>query len=365
MTSSGWTESTASTLSSSEQSNLNRVSASPTGNAGGVYLNGMATTATSSSALTPVSTPAACASNTTEKNTRTTACINRNWAVDLYKIVNRVPIWAGTAYGTMQTYIYMTPTSNFLINQTTLTTKGISGALKPMVTGKFWCSGKCDAARGSMSLRALKVGKVVAIGSVEPNHATGARGNTTTNWSFTVTAPTAVSNTATVTAFSLNARCDNRFKGVAGKGCIVPSNVPALSYSTSSTKHGQVATHIKKALASGLEASSASNYLVRTTDATAIAANGRAACPSTLPKRTGYSCDEFPFRSTTQGAAAGGKARVPSGCWYAAVAGSGKVGYSRCNVNATQNSSAGGTLSAFYNANRVHGGDKFYVKITG
>jgi hemoglobin-like flavoprotein len=56
----------------------------------------------------------------------------------------------------------------------------------------------------------------------------------------------------------------------------------------------------------------------------------------------GKSCDEFPYASTSQGGA----------------------GAARTAVNKTENSSQGGNLVGFYNANRLFYGEKFHVKVS-
>lgn len=104
--------------------------------------------------------------------------------------------------------------------------------------------------------------------------------------------------------------------------------------------------------------------LTRATSSATINANRNRACPQSLTRPSGKQCDECPFASTNQGAASGGSARVFSGCSLTTVAGSGSRGFSRCMVNAGQNSSAGNALGTFYRNSRVLNGDTFRVGIT-
>lgn len=59
----------------------------------------------------------------------------------------------------------------------------------------------------------------------------------------------------------------------------------------------QLAQHIQAAQDSGLP-----NVLTRVTDPNISDANRATACPSSYPRPDGFSCDEYPFASTYQGA---------------------------------------------------------------
>jgi hypothetical protein len=108
---------------------------------------------------------------------------------------------------------------------------------------------------------------------------------------------------------------------------------------------------------------STGTYLTRLTDQTKINANGATACPSSIPRPTGKSCDEYPFRSTNQGASTGGSAVARSfpDCQMPDPQRTGATGFSRCFIIAGQNSSAGGTLGGFYANERMLQGDPFQV----
>lgn len=150
-------------------------------------------------------------------------------------------------------------------------------------------------------------------------------------------------------------RCDS---GVALKGtvgCVLTGWVSTVAYSKSSTAHGQVAKHIAGALAWGISS------IMTKADGATTTANRAKACPSAV-KNGSWSCDEFPFASSNQGAAAGGPMMIPPGCNAATVHPLNPT-WSRCWVSLAQNNSAGGTLTAMYTKDRVLGGDKFKVVI--
>lgn len=91
--------------------------------------------------------------------------------------------------------------------------------------------------------------------------------------------------------------------------------------------------------------------------------NGDTACPSSLQRPDGYQCDEYPFRSTYNGAytSGGGQARSQSWCQMPDPERTGPTGWSRCFILAGQNQSAGGILGGFYGSERILDGDAFQV----
>ena len=80
----------------------------------------------------------------------------------------------------------------------------------------------------------------------------------------------------------------------------------------------------------------------------------------------GYSCDEYPFRSTYQGASTGGgTGRTFDWCQIILLPTgvTGPNGYSSCMIPVGENSSAGSLLNNFYVNFRVIDTDPFYVWI--
>lgn len=62
-------------------------------------------------------------------------------------------------------------------------------------------------------------------------------------------------------------------------------------------------------------------------------------------------------------AASGGPARTFPGCSLTDPAGTGNIGFSRCMIDASDNSSAGARLGQFYTSQRVDDYSGFYVNV--
>jgi hypothetical protein len=163
-----------------------------------------------------------------------------------------------------------------------------------------------------------------------------------------------------------NVRCDEVTPGNPWVGCIVtvePRHLVSLSGPTP-----ELARHLTHAQAYGLPGFVGSGEpLRRLTDQTLRQRNGDTACPSSFPRPAGYSCDEYPFRSTWEGAFTGGG---PGGTFSFCqitdlpLKGLNEGGYTACMINAEQNSLGGSMLQTFYSRNRVIEGDWFYVGVT-
>jgi hypothetical protein len=109
-------------------------------------------------------------------------------------------------------------------------------------------------------------------------------------------------------------------------------------------------------------------------------ANRNVACPTgpSYPRPAGFTCDEYPFASTYQGAAAQPYGRqfiiialnagTPFSCqvpWLSRRLAGDSGGYSACMIPAAENSLGGSDLQAFYIDNRVIELDTFSVKVRG
>ena len=131
------------------------------------------------------------------------------------------------------------------------------------------------------------------------------------------------------------------------------------------TQYPNFGRHVRDAQNSGLPGAYPDGTpLTRLTDATLSRRNGDTACPDSYPRPSGYSCDEYPFRSTWQGAfTGGGSGRTFDWCQINALPTgvTGPTGYSACMIPAIENSSAGGTLGYFYSSNRVIEREPFHV----
>jgi hypothetical protein len=179
-------------------------------------------------------------------------------------------------------------------------------------------------------------------------------------WHVTFSNPAWVA-TATGDFTTADSRCDNAYSRVAAN-CVFP-NVPA-TMSFSSTANPEFYNHVQRALLSGLPgAAGSSTYLHRVFSPSVARQNGDTACPASLPRPTGMQCDEYPFRSTYEGAYTGGDPTPRSfpGCQMPDPTRTGPSGFSRCFINATQNQSAGAYLGNFYRDQRMLATDPFQI----
>ena len=138
-----------------------------------------------------------------------------------------------------------------------------------------------------------------------------------------------------------------------------------------------VAYHIEAAQNSGLPgAYPAGNVLNRLQSSTQRRQNGTTACPDAPQwiRPASKSCDEYPMRSTYQGAST----QVPKGtgrtfappntpwcemdpAWNVPTGVTGPTGWSSCMLPATDNTGAGRLRWSFYSSNRVVDNDPFRV----
>lgn len=161
-------------------------------------------------------------------------------------------------------------------------------------------------------------------------------------------------------------RCDNGIAWGRSAGCVFDQAWSANVYSRSSPAHGAVAVHVGEAQASLLHNPGRVNAfrvptgipLHRTQNAAVLDSNTREKDKECLTLVEGgnsvqplaaaapaYQCDEYPYRSTREGAGSGGQ-------------------YSVKFVPTSQNLSAGGSLGAMFRAARVIDGDAFYTQVT-
>lgn len=156
-------------------------------------------------------------------------------------------------------------------------------------------------------------------------------------------------------------RCDNASGGPHPKaGCAVWWVPGVVTYSRTSVP--ALTAHLEQARLSGLRGFSQSIPLHRTQDQSIRDANREASCGSP-PKIDGFSCDEYPFASTREGAASGGTARSFPNCVFLDPPATGPVGFSRCMINNHDNFAGGWTLVDTYQRQRILDGDPFFVAI--
>lgn len=263
-------------------------------------------------------------------NTMTASTSKANWAATTY-----VWVWSWTGVGF--------PESS-------------RGAL-------FGCPGDCLGNAGSYTHPAFDEWRGAANFDVF-NLAKGAiKNNVSGKWEITMgSSKYGTPSSVTFEMPLAPSRCDNAIN--RPPGCVF-GNISGL-YGYSQSKNPAFVDHIYKAQLSGLPGRmSTGTYLTRLTNQTQINANGTKACPVSLKRPTGYTCDEYPFRSTREGASTGGGLpRSFPGCRMPDPQRTGSTGWSRCFIPASQNSSAGGLIGGFYANERMLAGDLFEIGYT-
>lgn len=170
-------------------------------------------------------------------------------------------------------------------------------------------------------------------------------------------------------------RCDDRLGAPTPYGCVYDPVIP--EYNPDPVANPLYAKHIRFAIAYGV-----TSVLTRHRDAARSEANGAKACPGRLPRPQNptHQCDEYPFRSTMEGAVA-----QTFGTTFRKIDLNGpgtnelicKIndpaiplrntympgGYSVCMIPETQNRDGGQELAKFYIDYRVIPDDKFTVRV--
>jgi hypothetical protein len=180
-------------------------------------------------------------------------------------------------------------------------------------------------------------------------------------WQIELGSPAWSNEFVTVSLGLASYRCDNAI-GNRLPGCVFPG-IPGVA-GFSQTQNQQFVAHVYGAQVSGLPGQYTSGtYLFKLDNAALVTLNGNTACPSSLARPTGYQCDEYPFRSTYNGAYTSGatQARSQPWCQMPDPALTGPSGWSRCFIPSSQNLSAGGILGAFYSNERILDTDPFQV----
>ncbi|MER6678578.1 hypothetical protein [Streptomyces sp. NPDC000983] len=170
--------------------------------------------------------------------------------------------------------------------------------------GSASCTGKCKVAEKSFPAQAIN-------SSAEPygqffmdttiNTAASKQrgtGRSIATWRFTN--PQWIAPSDATKLGTVDVRCDNALPGAPRQvGCVNPQAVPEISYSLTGPWPA-IADHIRDAQASGLPGKHGTNkYLTRLTDGSKIKQNRNKACPSSLERPPGKSCDELKFPPRT------------------------------------------------------------------
>ena len=151
-------------------------------------------------------------------------------------------------------------------------------------------------------------------------------------------------------------------------GCVFPDYTPVMDYSRNG-RFPELARHIEEAQNSGLPGKYGTDKpLTRLTDQQLRQQSGDKACPRRYSRPDTKSCDEYPPRSSYEGASTTpnpGPARTFDWCSISEPTGvTGPNGYSACMIDAWQNSVGGSALGDFYDDNRVLDKDPFFIEIT-
>jgi hypothetical protein len=248
------------------------------------------------------------------------------------------------------------------------------------VSGGGSCAGSCTLAAGDIDFPVQTITTTgTTYGDILPRSGNvlgnSGKGRTTVSYRFANTSwtwqPSGVSSTPT-----FDVRCDRATPGTTDIGCVIP-DYEAVDVVSLTGPNPEYARHVQAAQASGLPGAYPDGApLHRLTDSALREKNGNTACPQAAsggyPRPADYSCDEYPFRSTWQGAFTGSlpqpapyPGRTFNWCQISALPQNvtGPDGWSACMIPAGQNSSAGSLLNRFYIENRVIERDAFRVWI--
>ncbi|MET7887822.1 NucA/NucB deoxyribonuclease domain-containing protein [Streptomyces avermitilis] len=224
------------------------------------------------------------------------------------------------------------------------------GTAGTKVQGKAKCKKKCKIANGSFPSQAMGANKEpygqFFLDTTINTARRGQQGSGRGIISWKLTNPQ-WGSTNPVELSTSDVRCDTALPGRTRQvGCINPGYIPEMVYAKSG-EFPELAEHIEYAQnVKNLPGKhGTTRYLERLTNTAKRDANRNKACPTSRPRPTGKSCDEYPFASTWQGAATG------SG------------DYSWRMINARQNSKGGTALNNFYTYNRIIEKDRFLVWI--
>jgi hypothetical protein len=252
--------------------------------------------------------------------------------------------WSATSFLAVRSYTG--------VGLPSFTTARLVGSCPGCVSsGATWAKqtdGKSWRGAGNVAVTGLTVGKV--------------RKDVSGFWQITL-GGAGWGNTVVITLNLALSRCDNAFAGSRRPAGCVFSNIPGtVGYSQKALP--DFVQHVYGAQLSGLPGRlGTTSYLTRLTNVTLKNRNGVKACPASLTVPKGAQCDEYPFRSTKEGAytSKATAARSLPWCRTTDPERKGAKGWSRCFISVRQNLSATGTLSAFYLDERMLDGDRFQV----
>ncbi|WP_460848501.1 NucA/NucB deoxyribonuclease domain-containing protein [Phytohabitans suffuscus] len=291
---------------------------------------------------------------------RLEACVVA-WAM-IYAIIVPSGQWDGYITYTATTRVTTSATSGEWTMQTDLAATSMWGN---MIGTTVYGSGSCTPSCGTQvsfpsqsfaTASARASGRATSTTSVTVGSSTTMSHATTMRWYFTNLRWTPQISPPS-TAESANVRCDGQYPTV---GCVYPVRPVFI---ISALTNPSFARHVGMAHQYNMP-----RTLTRMRDEFLATQNGNMACPGILPRPAGFSCDEYPFRSTREGAFTGNApyGRTFAGCQVTAVpirqpAETG--GYSICMIPEGENLNGGLLLQRFYRENRVLDGERFLVSV--
>lgn len=310
--------------------------------------------------------------------TRSRACNNTDWRLN----IRQVP--TGTIVGWIDFSTEITTTLDYRSLQWTqqfvYTPRASAGGPAPYVTQTVveafpLCVSACQVASLRTFLPSPAMPPVVNSGTVtyQTSGGLGTKWNAAGGWRFRFVNTnwiTPISNEE-VTVPPLH-RCDDMIGGRPA-GCAYAT--AEARHDIGSLRYPKYARHIQLAISFGLPST-----LTRTTNQTLIDRNRAVACGG-REGTSGWSCDEYPFASTYQGAASQPYGRTfliinwqtgatPFVCninghlnGVPLRQGNDHGGYSVCMVPLAENTGGGSDLGQFYYENRVIDGDNFMVRV--
>jgi hypothetical protein len=236
--------------------------------------------------------------------------------------------------------------------------------------GSIVCNGNCTVSGVDFAPQPLVKGKAIVVGATFQSTASASGAvdleypDVVINWLNPI-----ADSTSTDYLANTYTRCDNAVPGLSTPGCVMYG---AITYwDVYSTQLWDYVNHLTDAQLSGLPGfwdydnqGYNDQPLTRMVDPVMQQRNGDTACPQSWPRPTGTSCDEYPMRSTYQGAwTGGGSGRTFDWCQIPQLPTNvtGPTGWSSCMIDATQNSTAGSLMNSFYVSNRLLDGDQFLI----
>lgn len=258
------------------------------------------TTATGTAMSQPAESP--CITYRQEEQidiTRTLSCFSYDVIIGVYQIGTNTRI-GGFVLTVLNTTSVTSTFTSLVTNQSSVrksNSDGVALNRSMQVNGTYSCSSSHCSTGSTTTYSGTSDGWWnTATGSSTVNFPRGMSSPVTENWTFDISLPGFGKLGTTYNALALKPRCDNYGKGLQGVGCVFPTYTPWFSFpSTGDT--AQAGQHIQKAIASGLPSTLTRGFPEDSDQ------NRKNVCPriASLPRDTGYECDEYPFASTVEG----------------------------------------------------------------